>query len=289
MPTHKYAPVGHCIYCGQVPSDQPLTVEHIIPLSLGGELLLPASSCIPCAAITGHIEGIVCGSMLKAVRTHLGMKSRRPKERPTTLPVKQGKGGVEVPIIEVPINEHPFYLALQEFERPQILKRPRRWQERDDELHWRMHTAPDTAKRHDALGNAGVQLFRINPDNMQRMLAKMAHSYAIAELGSDVFRPFLPDLILNKRPSRNWLVGSKPGENRPPPNSTWQFPTVVHSIELRRERGPNMTFLTCDITLFAEHGMPVYEVIVGPITKDINSPDPLRLFRSSPADGPARD
>jgi HNH endonuclease len=200
-------PVGHCIYCGQVPSDQPLTDEHIIPFSLGGELLLPASSCRSCAAITGHIEGIVCGSMLKAVRTHFGMKSRRPKK--STLPVKGS-----APTVEVPINDHPFYLVLEVFERPQILKRSKHWSERDIPTghydgHLRMYADPHSAKRHDTLGNAGVPI-KITPGNLQTMLAKMAHSYAIAELGSDVFRPFLPDLILNKRPSRNWLVDQIP-------------------------------------------------------------------------------
>jgi hypothetical protein len=105
--------------------------------------------------------------MLKAVRTHFGMKSRRPKK--STLPVKLGKGSA--PIVEVPINEHPFYLALEVFERPQILKRPKHWPEREIptghyNLHTRMYMDPHTAKRHAVLGNAGVAI-KISPGNLE--------------------------------------------------------------------------------------------------------------------------
>jgi hypothetical protein len=54
----------------------------------------------------------------------------------------------------------------------------------------------------------------IYPFEFTQLLAKMAHSYAVAELGLDGFRPFLTDLIRGKTPYRmshalHW-IGSDP-------------------------------------------------------------------------------
>lgn len=44
-----YPPVGRCIYCGTKEGD--LTDEHIVPFALGGNMILPKASCIPCQRI----------------------------------------------------------------------------------------------------------------------------------------------------------------------------------------------------------------------------------------------
>jgi hypothetical protein len=49
-----FDPVNLCIYCGR--SDGLLTREHILPIGLGGGLILPAASCRACQDITKNIE-----------------------------------------------------------------------------------------------------------------------------------------------------------------------------------------------------------------------------------------
>jgi 5-methylcytosine-specific restriction endonuclease McrA len=50
----KYPPKSHCIYCGK--NGVPLTDEHIVPFSLGGQHILQNASCLECADITKKFE-----------------------------------------------------------------------------------------------------------------------------------------------------------------------------------------------------------------------------------------
>ena len=265
-----YKPLGQCLYCERRPPEVPaLTDEHILALSFGGYPILPASSCPDCQNLTRDFEGIVTGKMLLDIRTHFQIRTRRPKKRPTSLPTTAGP---------VEIISHPPYLALQDFEHPEILGLPKVFPE--DGLPFRMHTAPDTERRHKALGDVGVTL-NFNERAMRLTLAKTAHAYAIAELGASTFRPLLPDLILGKMPNRAWLVGARPTANSEVPDGGDQMPALFHLIELRRVQSAlGGAFLACEITLFKSLGMPVYQVIVGSrLSNSINSSDPISSFR----------
>ena len=58
-PEIKYEPIGRCIYCGK--ENVPLTDEHIIPLALHGEHLLPKATCIACQTIIKGLRITSCG------------------------------------------------------------------------------------------------------------------------------------------------------------------------------------------------------------------------------------
>ena len=73
-----YAPVGKCIYCGS--TQEPLTREHIIPLSLGGSLVLPRATCHTHANTTSTFERSIARVMYGVQRADTGGVSRRPKE-----------------------------------------------------------------------------------------------------------------------------------------------------------------------------------------------------------------
>jgi hypothetical protein len=90
------------------------------------------------------------------------------------------------------------------------------------------------------------------------MLAKIAHSYAVAEYGIDAFEPLLLPLILGKMDFGPYLVGGDASE--PVPDQ----PAVLHDIfrmDCRRDNGPD--YFGVAIRLFAMMGMPRYYVIVG--------------------------
>jgi hypothetical protein len=101
---------------------------------------------------------------------------------------------------------------------------------------------------------AVFQPFR--PDILCRVLAKIAHGAAVAELGLGGFQPFLPDLILGRSTYLSHFVGS-PLYRRP------RLPAVPrYEISLTLRQG----YVVAVVRLFADLGLPPYEVIVGPPT-----------------------
>src|SRR5436305_1544116 len=84
-----YKPIWFCIYCSdgtiKEATKRKLQLEHIIPFGLGGNQLLPRSSCKRCGKETGSVEQDCLRMMLGATRIRLNLPTRRPDERPTTL------------------------------------------------------------------------------------------------------------------------------------------------------------------------------------------------------------
>jgi hypothetical protein len=106
--TTRVSPVGYCIYCG---SKEDLSDEHVVPLALGGNVILPAASCPKCAAITSAFEGKVLRGFMREGRTAGRFPTRKPKERPTTLPLSIKRGN-EMECITLPPVESPGFLQL---------------------------------------------------------------------------------------------------------------------------------------------------------------------------------
>src|SRR5882724_3367822 len=71
-----------CIYCGRTGS---LRDEHIIPHSLGGDTVIAKASCPDCEKITSYLDGYLARDTFNECRSHVGLRSRRPKGRPKTL------------------------------------------------------------------------------------------------------------------------------------------------------------------------------------------------------------
>ncbi len=113
--------VGRCIYCGAHGSGVKLTKEHVIPYSLGSDAYLKDASCPDCAAITKAFEQHVARNIYGHLRIHLGIQTRHSHERPTELPVRVIKEGVESRLV-LPINEHPFFLILPIWDTPGMLR-----------------------------------------------------------------------------------------------------------------------------------------------------------------------
>jgi hypothetical protein len=93
-PRRTYSAVDQCIYGGSSASSQvALTNEHIIPLSLGGNLIPPKASCFRCLKHINRFETIMFEAMLQSARHHMAIvgssgraarlrcQSRRPRPR----------------------------------------------------------------------------------------------------------------------------------------------------------------------------------------------------------------
>jgi hypothetical protein len=211
-PEVKFQPVGKCIYCG---TDRVrLNPEHIIPFSFGGHYVLPEASCQACADMTGADEGHCCSDILRALRVHQQFPTRRPKKRPKTLPILEGKEPEGAPLRDVPISDAPGILLLPILQPPRILfgLPP------SDQLghvtfaYWL--TTEDAVQRQRKLiseGLAGALTYsRFQFAPFLRTLAKIAHGYDVANVGianSDGTRnPY----ILRKDDKIPYLVGGTP-------------------------------------------------------------------------------
>lgn len=203
-----YGAVRRCIYCGELHYGKhdpiaKLGDEHIIPLAFGGNLLLPEASCRECERITSRLETHCIEQMVRDTREHLGLRARRHKRNRKTLSVSIDRGsGFQTE--RVAMRDHPAALFMFSFDPPRLLFGA---SDPDGGFAGRITIRPMTADlgaRSMRLGGK-VNLIRrggFDAPMFGRMLAKIAHSFAAAELGLGGFRPLLNDLILGK-PTRH--------------------------------------------------------------------------------------
>jgi hypothetical protein len=106
--------------------------------------------------------------------------------------------------------------------------------------------------------DGGKIYMRIRPVDLGRMLAKIAHSYAVAELGLPSFTPLLNDFILGQKEfDGNYLVGGIL-QDLPPSD-----PTILHELKWRWEDTASGRFLLVGVRLFSCLGGPQYLVVAG--------------------------
>src|ERR1039458_6193088 len=106
-----YKPVGKCIYCSaeryRPGSHASLSDEHIIPLSIGGQIVLPKASCAKCENITTTFED-KCAKGFFHARSHLGIRGRKSKKAKTRLPIiVSNPGSIFGKLVTLPLDNHP--------------------------------------------------------------------------------------------------------------------------------------------------------------------------------------
>jgi hypothetical protein len=100
---------------------------------------------------------------------------------------------------------------------------------------------------------------------LARMLAKVAHSFAVAEIGEENFLPYLKPIILGSDLS---YVGSVIGQTKAFPENT---PLEAHHIALRCLPGISGSpvdgeWVTVGIKMFSGHSEVTYSVVAGKLT-----------------------
>jgi 5-methylcytosine-specific restriction endonuclease McrA len=117
----RYPAANRCIYCGS--TEPPLTLEHIIPYALEGDLEFPQASCERCRIATSRAEQICLRAMLLGPRTQLGVRTRNPRNRPATLRIgefdrsEDGSAPADMQAAnfrwnDLPLAEHPTAVIL---------------------------------------------------------------------------------------------------------------------------------------------------------------------------------
>lgn len=262
-PARRYAPVGECIYCG---STDCLTKEHIIPYSAGGNWVLPASSCQACAKITGAFEGEVSRTILGPLRMLYNMPTRRPQERPDHLPLQvKYPDSTDWEIAHVDRSICPFLIGLPVFPMPEVLTgisaNGRRdaaasdfwlrgggfWPDKDAHLQWLC----------EALGAVEVMpAATVHVEPFCLTLAKIAHSFATAELGLGAFEPFLRECVRKRDMSeRARFIGGGAGNEQPSSH--------LHELHIDEAVGVDPAVIAVRVRLLGQLGTPSYHVAVG--------------------------
>lgn len=270
--SRTYQPVKICIYCRRTRhsiSRRRLGLEHIIPQGLGGTLLLPEASCQKCEVATNHAEQFCQKQMLGAFRYQQGLPSKKPKDRPATLRANKLVNGIwrptEIPVADYPVNLILPLLPLPEIMRPHPLRKtrihqffnfpPERvWTEAFENVsvYTRKNTIYAELQSGDLIGPTGIT----DTDRFARMLAKIAHAYAVAELGMDGFTPLLVPAIhgVPAFPIHH-LVGGLLDVGSPA--------TDQHQLRLVSEEFHGRKFWVVYVRLFANLGWPEYICVSG--------------------------
>lgn len=254
----KYPPVGFCIYCGS--KDGKLGEEHIIPYALNGALILPMASCKQCERETHTYEHTVCRRIFGNFRMRYKVRTRRKKKRPSHIEIGTIRSDGTPSKKLISIEEHPVTVVLYKFEESDYLKGNK---EEDAHFNWVPITIFSKDELDELIQKFGWDRkleFKAVPIEFARMLAKIAYSYCVAEIGLEGFTPFnqLIDVILNKNDNISYLIGGD-----------WDIPASdpagYHLISIVYTVRDGYADVIVEIRLFPAFETPLYRVVVGRI------------------------
>lgn len=251
-----YPPFGSCIYCGT--SNGKLTKEHIIPYALEGDLVLPEAVCEKCQNITGWAEEMCLRGTFGVSRAAAGVRTRNRKARASSFDVGVHDGDPnELPQNMEDVNFRWKPISLEEHPAPILLPvcptatlfsgLPCSEGLTLEGLQAHVFKYRDPAQP----DGSEIAMVPFHTGAFPRMLAKIAHGLAIAELGPDAFEPYLPEYIIGGREDYSRVMGS---------TKTGRFLRDRLVYASLHHRGK---FITARIQLFAKFLRVPYEVVVG--------------------------
>lgn len=256
-----FSPVGRCIYCG---STENLTLEHVIPFGLGGKIELPESSCLACAKITSSFEHTCLRTMYGPLRLLYELPSRRKKKRPSALPLKiMRTASDDWSYTQVEQQKYPFLILFPYFTAPLALAKEPLPENRGAATNrfWIRGASPAYVFN-ELLESLTQELgvYSIMPEakahvaEFCQMLAKIAYSYAVGELGYRAFKPYmLPGILKGELADSDSYIGSL--EKDEPPSES------LHELSIGETMRSNQIIVR--VRLLAKLGTPTYFVVVG--------------------------
>jgi hypothetical protein len=258
-----YQAVGECIYCGARAYSEkpdvrrhPLGAEHIIADGLGGKLELPQASCQKCEDITGGIvERDILLRTLKALRMHLKIRGKRGSSKPATLPLTKTDDGRDE-VIQMPVDDYPVIFSMPAMGVPGIFIGAPGGDQRAYGFRLVILNY-DERKLRKTYGIHSFASPHWDTHMLYRMIAKIGHAFAVAELGRNNFKPLLLDMILNGTPEAFNHIGGEPDLERHPASE------ALHELGLGYQRANGKEYVVARVRLFAKQHGPIYYVVVG--------------------------
>lgn len=259
QPKKVYSPVGRCIYCGNTDD---LTVEHIIPFGLGGRLELPDSSCRSCCKVTSDFEHTCLRTMYGPLRLLYDLPSRRKQSRPVKLPLKVKRTpNDDWTYLDVEQERYPFLILFPKLPLPHILTGESVCHGAKAKTFWIRGASPSYVFK-DLLQQLTIQLnvhavmpeAKAEVDRFCQMLAKIAYSFAVGELGFKTFKPLLlPHILRKELDDIDKFIGCLEETERATKN--------LHEISIAEMDDKNLVVVR--IRLLAKLETPTYLVIAG--------------------------
>ncbi len=257
-----YKPAGVCIYCGD--TTPPLSREHIIPLSLGGTLVLPRASCSKHRDITSKIEGKVARQFYGTYRDTLRIQTRhRATQRQRSIQSATLDGTLfngSPCKINVPLRELPRLHLSVLLPRPQLFSGVSFTEGSFGSTVTAVFDETATQRLLDK-HHLKTMIFYSDPIQIEiflRVLAKIAHAFASAEYGVSGFTPTLLPIINGQS---NLLLKYIGCDN--PESILSSEPLMIDEIEHK-----GVVYLLVHISLHAFPKLPRYSVIAGRLLND---------------------
>ncbi|WP_440950329.1 HNH endonuclease [Methanosphaerula subterraneus] len=261
----RYTKIGKCIYCGT--EQGKLTNEHIVPLGLGGTVVLKSASCLACAKITSQFERDILRGPFLNPRLAVGMPTRHKKTRPTQIRYADlfNKHGERVAVEN---DSSLLLLSIIEFPLPAFVDK-RGYKNGADVIAVRtIKVAGPDIKDLQQSGITSIEYPETYvATSFARFIAKIAHGFAVAFYGLDSFEElFLPSSILGTTGDICRWVGCL----TPPVLGRIK---EVHHISLYQDH----SVVIAHIKLFACWETPEYLVVVGRLNEDYHYPPDLEI------------
>lgn len=195
---------GFCIYCGK--RDVPLTDEHVVPLSLGGQHILDDASCHSCADITKKFEQDVARGLWGDARISYNAPSRRKKDRKTHIVLTDAHNPSHK--VKVPYSEYPAAMLFYKMHRAGLLEGMP--DTLDMSTGWQLVAIHDDSKAKTFEERFGIPLTskaRHVPESFARLLAKIGYCNLLCALEPSDFRPICLPYIMGARANPSFIVG----------------------------------------------------------------------------------
>ncbi|MBL8704706.1 MAG: hypothetical protein JNM30_07685 [Rhodospirillales bacterium] len=210
-----------CIFCRELYHFRALTEEHIIPRSLGGKSTIKYATCESCRRAIDSCENNCEKHWFGLVRPHMKIPGRKQlRSRSKThgaiyLPTSRGPRQRNIPL-----EDHPALLMQAKFTGPGMMKgKPASIEPEGATMSlWslvrdygrRLESFPGETvinRAHAAFYGRGQKL---RCSDYARLIAKIAHCYAIANSPADSFSTCLNNFILGREAvfTPNYYIGS---------------------------------------------------------------------------------
>lgn len=259
--SHTFEAVGTCIYCG---ATRDLSDEHIIPLGLGGRFVLPQASCPTCSRITSEFERTCLRRMYGPLRLLYDLPSRRSTKRPETLNLKvKYAPDQDWTYVPVRLERYPFLVTFPYLGMPRMMTKGALADSPGPVTSrlWIRGASPE----HDfkqLLQSLTEELgvCSLMPESHAevtafcKLLAKIAHAYAIAELGFESVKSVVAPFIVTETLDHCLHYIGSQDSDEPPTDQ-------LHELEVAQRLSDSL--LIVKIRLLAKLGTPTYYVVVG--------------------------
>jgi hypothetical protein len=246
---------GACIYCGT--TNEKLTDEHIVPLSLGGVHIIREASCSNCAKITSRFEGNIAQGLWGDARTAFNAPTRHLKKRKSVISTSISQEAKE---IEIPSNEYPAGFVFYRMSISGILQGLP--ENQDISAFWTMSMIDDDKRRESFFkkhGSYPTLKFKHLPKDFGRMLIKIGYGHILSFLEPEDFNPLCLPYILGEKQNVSYLVGEQTKNFTPISDLGYSLHSKGFVIS------ENRLLLIAIIRLYANTHSPEYEVVVGDV------------------------